>query len=271
LTDETPAPGGAEEAPDAPDVARRRGRHEAATNSAPTVMLLGAGELGRELVTAFQRLGVAVVAVDRHADAPALGVADRGCVVKMSDADELTAVIERERPDFVVTEASLTAGSPPVATDALAAVSERGLSDVVPTARSTRLTLDREGLRRLAADELGLPTAPFWFAGSAQELEAVAGHAGYPLVVRPVAAGHGHGESVLLRPDDVAPAWATAVAAGRLPQTRVMVETMVEIDYEITMLAVRSAPPKAAGCTSANRSGTASSTATCRSHGSRSR
>jgi phosphoribosylglycinamide formyltransferase 2 len=251
LTDETQAPesteGVAEPTPDAAEPDQQVGRHAAPTNNALTVMLLGAGELGRELVGAFQRLGVVVVAVDRHADAPALAVADRACVVKMSDADELTAVIERERPDFVVTEASLTAGSPLVATDALTAISERGLTDVVPTARSTRLTLDREGLRRLAADELGLPTAPFWFAGSAEELHAVAEHAGYPLVVRPVAAVHGQGESVLLRPDDIAPAWATAVAAGRLPQTRVMVETMVEIDYEITMLTVRSAAPRGSG------------------------
>jgi phosphoribosylglycinamide formyltransferase 2 len=211
--------------------------------NALTVMLLGAGELGRELVVAFQRLGVVVIAVDRHADAPALAVADRACVVKISDADELTAVIDREQPDLVVTEAAVTDGTPVVAADALAAVGERGLSDVVPTARSTRLSLDREGLRRLASDELGLPTAPFWFAGSVDELRAVAQHTGYPLVVKPVAAVQGRGESVLLRPEDIAPAWENAVAAGRLAQTRVLVETMVEVDYEVTMLTVRSAGP----------------------------
>jgi phosphoribosylglycinamide formyltransferase 2 len=125
----------------------------------------------------------------------------------------------------------------------LAAIGERGLADVVPTARSTRLSLDREGLRRLASDELGLPTAPFWFAGSVQELEAIAQHAGFPMIVKPVAAASGRGESVLLRPDDIAPAWDAAVAAGRLAQTRVMAETMVEIDYEVTMLTVRSVGP----------------------------
>jgi phosphoribosylglycinamide formyltransferase 2 len=247
VTEETHAPQGAEDAlqppPDAPHGDAPQDSRSAHRNDALTVMLLGGGELGRELVVAFQRLGAVVIAVDRHADAPALGVADRCCVVKMSDTDQLTAMIEREQPDVVVTEASLTAGAPLVATDALAAIGERGLTDVVPTARSTRLSLDREGLRRLAADELGLPTAPFWFAGSVQELEAVAGHTGYPLVVKPVAAVHGQGESVLLRPEDIAPAWDSAVAGGRVAQTRVMVETMVEVDFEVTILTVRSAGP----------------------------
>src|ERR1700756_532745 len=150
-----------------------------------SVMMLGAGELSRELVTAFQRLGAVVIAVDRHADAPAHGVADRSVVIKMTDPDELTALIEREQPDYVVTEA-IDPGEPVIDNDALVAVGERGLTDVVPTARSSRLTLDREGLRRLAADELGLPTAPFWFGGSADELAAIAQHAGFPLVVQPV-------------------------------------------------------------------------------------
>jgi phosphoribosylglycinamide formyltransferase 2 len=207
-----------------------------------SVMILGAGELGRELVTAFQRLGVVVIAVDRYADAPAHRVADRSIVVKMTDADELTALIEREKPDFVVTEAIDPGADPVVDNDALAAVGERGVTDVVPTARSSRLSLDREGLRRLAADELGLPTAPFWFAGSVDELAAIAAHAGFPLVVRPVTGSLGDGESVLLRAEDVAPAWDRAVAAGgRVANTRVIAETMVEIDHEVTLLTVRSA------------------------------
>lgn len=207
-----------------------------------SVMLLGAGELSRELVTAFQRLGVVVIAVDHHADAPTHDLADRSVVIPMTDPDELTALIEREQPDYVVTDADDPAGAPVIANDALAAVGERGVTDVVPTARSSRLSLDREGLRRLAADELGLPTAPFWFAGSAQELSAVAEHAGFPLVVRPVTGPSGEGESVLLRPEDVASAWERATAAGgRLANTRVMAETMVEIDHEVTLLAVRSA------------------------------
>jgi phosphoribosylglycinamide formyltransferase 2 len=206
-----------------------------------SVMMLGAGELSRELVTAFQRLGAVVIAVDRHADAPAHGVADRSVVIKMTDPDELTALIEREQPDYVVTEA-IDPGEPVIDNDALVAVGERGLTDVVPTARSSRLTLDREGLRRLAADELGLPTAPFWFGGSADELAAIAQHAGFPLVVQPVTGTPGEGESVLLRPEDVAPAWDRAVAAGgRVANTRVMAETMVEIDHEVTLLTVRSA------------------------------
>ena len=207
-----------------------------------SVMILGAGELGRELVIAFQRLGVVVVSVDRYADAPAHRVADHSIVVNMTDPDELTAVIEREQPDFVVTEAIDPGAAPLVDNDALVAVGEQGVTDVVPTARSSRLSLDREGLRRLAADELGLPTAPFWFAGSVDELAAVAAHVGFPLVVRPVTGSPGDGESVLLRPEDVVAAWDRAVAAGgRLANARVIAETMVEIDHEVTLLTVRSA------------------------------
>ncbi|ORB67804.1 formate-dependent phosphoribosylglycinamide formyltransferase [Mycolicibacterium tusciae] len=198
-----------------------------------TVMLLGSGELSRELTLAFQRLGATVIAVDRYADAPAHGVADRSAVVKLNDADAVTAVIEKEQPRYVVAEATL------VAADALIAVAERGDIEVFPTPRSTRLSLDREGLRRLAADELGLPTAPFWFAGSAEELSAVARHAGFPLVVKPIAAAPGVGESVLVRPEDVEPAWHRAVAAGRIPHNRVMAEAVVEVDFEVTLLTIR--------------------------------
>ncbi len=207
-----------------------------------SVMLLGAGELSRELVTAFQRLGAVVITVDQYADAPAHGVADRALMVKTTDADELTALIEREQPDVVVNEADDNAGKPVVAHDALAAVAERGLADVISPVRAGRLGVGREALRRLASDELGLPTAPFWFAGSVDELTAVVEHAGFPLVVRPVTGARGEGESVLLRSEDIGPAWErAAVAGGRVANTRVMVETMVEIDYEITLLAVCSA------------------------------
>ncbi|MCW2561980.1 MAG: formate-dependent phosphoribosylglycinamide formyltransferase transformylase [Mycobacterium sp.] len=202
-----------------------------------TVMLLGSGELSRELALAFQRLGADVIAVDRYADAPAQGVADRAAVVKMNDAEELTALIEKEKPRYVVAEAGL------IAADALIAVAERGDIEVFPTPRSTRLSLDREGLRRLAADELGLPTAPFWFAGSVEELTAVAEHAGFPLVVTPIAAAPGDGQSVVLRVDDVEPAWHRAVAAGRIPHNRVIAETVVEVDFEVTMLTVRVTGP----------------------------
>ncbi len=207
------------------------------TTTGPSVMLLGSGELSRELALAFQRLGAEVIAVDRYADAPAHGVADRSVVVKMNDADALTALIDREKPRYVVAEANL------IAADALIAIAERGDVEVFPTPRSTRLSLDREGLRRLAADELGLPTAPFWFAGSVAELTAVAQHAGFPLVVKPITAAPGEGESVLLRPEDVEPAWQRAIAAGRIPHTRVMAETVVEVDFEVTLLTVRSTGP----------------------------
>jgi phosphoribosylglycinamide formyltransferase 2 len=205
--------------------------------AARAVMLLGSGELSRELALAFQRLGAEVIAVDRYADAPAHGVADRAAVVKMNDADALTALIAKENPRYVVAEASM------IAADALIAVAERGAVEVFPTPRSTRLSLDREGLRRLAADELGLPTVPFWFAGSVEELSAVAQHAGLPLVVKPIASAPGEGESVLVRPDDVEPAWHRAVAAGRIAHNRVMAESVVEVDFEITLLTIRTIGP----------------------------
>lgn len=202
------------------------------------VMLLGSGELSRELTLAFQRLGAEVIAVDRYADAPAHGVADRAVVAKMNDAEALSALIEKENPRYVVAEAGL------IAADALIAVAERGAVEVFPTPRSTRLSVDREGLRRLASDELGLPTAPFWFAGSVEELTAVAQHAGFPLVVKPtVASASGEGESVLLRPDDIEPAWHRAVAAGRIPHNRVMAESVVEVDFEVTLLTIRTVGP----------------------------
>jgi phosphoribosylglycinamide formyltransferase 2 len=202
-----------------------------------TVMLLGSGELSRELALAFQRLGADVIAVDRYADAPAHGVADRAAVIKMNDAEELTALIEKEKPRYVVAEAGV------IAADALIAVAERGKIEVFPTPRTTRLSLDREGLRRLAADELGLPTAPFWFAGSVEELTGVAEHAGFPLVVKPIAAAPGEGQSVLLRVDDIEPAWHRAVAAGTGAAQRVIAETVVEVDDEVTLLTARSIAP----------------------------
>lgn len=202
------------------------------------VMLLGSGEFSRELAIAFQRLGAEVIAVERYADAPAHGVADQSLVVNMTDSDELTAVIGRLRPNFLVTASDV------VAADALTAAAETGFTEVFPTARCARLTADREGLRRLAADELGLPTAPFWFAGSLDELRAVADHAGYPVRVQPVAAVAGAGQSIVLLPADVEPAWRRAVSAGgRLAHNRVLAEALVEIDFHLTLLTVRSVGP----------------------------
>ncbi|OBF13004.1 formate-dependent phosphoribosylglycinamide formyltransferase [Mycobacterium sp. ACS4331] len=202
---------------------------------APRVLLLGADELGREVVAGFTRLGAHVIAVDGHADAPALQVADESAVVALTEPGALTAAIERFRPDCVVSATDA------VAADALA-TAETGPATVVPSARRARLSLDREGMRRLAADDLGLPTAPFWFAGSVEELQSVALHAGYPMVVKPLIAVPGAGQSVLLRDDDVAPAWEAAVSAGgRFAHRRVLAESVVEIDHEVTLLAVRSA------------------------------
>ena len=177
--------------------------------------MLGAGELSRELVTAFQRLGVVVIAVDRYADAPALKVADRSVVIKMTDHDELTALIEHEQPDYVVTEANAPGTAPVIDFAALVAVGERGLTDVVPSARSSRLSLDREGLRRLAADELGLPTAPFWFAGSADELTAIARARRIPAGGAARYRCRADGESVLLRAEDVDAGVAARRQCGR--------------------------------------------------------
>jgi phosphoribosylglycinamide formyltransferase 2 len=202
------------------------------------VMLLGSGEFSRELAIAFQRLGAEVIAVERYADAPAHGVADQSLVVNMTDSDALAAVIGRVQPNFVVTVSDV------VAADALTAAAESGFAEVFPTARCARLTADREGLRRLAADELGLPTAPFWFAGSPDELRGVADHAGYPLRVQPVAAVAGAGQSIVLLPEDVEPAWQRAVSAGgRLAHNRVLAETLVDIDFHLTLLTVRSVGP----------------------------
>jgi phosphoribosylglycinamide formyltransferase 2 len=229
-TTESPAPGGTpNDEPTIDEPPEQRPERSA-------VMLLGSGELSRELALVFQRLGREVIAVDRYADAPAHGIADRAAVVKMNDAEALTAIIERANPLYVVAESGV------IAVDALVAAAERGL-EVVPTPRAVRMAQDREGLRRLAADELGLPTAPFWFAGSVDELTAIAQHAGFPLVVKPVAGVPGAGQSVLLRVEDVEAAWQRAVSAGRVAHNRVLAETVVEVDYEITLITVRTTGP----------------------------
>ena len=205
-----------------------------------TVLLLGAGELSRELTLAFQRLGSVVLAADRYYG-PAHRVADRSVVITMTDAEELAALIEREKPRYVVAESGV------IAADALIGVAERGDIEVLPTPRGIRLSQDREGLRRLASDELGLPTVPFWFAGSVDELTAVAEHAGFPLVVKPVVGAQRDGESVLLRSDDIEPAWQRATTAGHIVHNRILAESVVEVDCEITMLTVRSGGPSGPG------------------------
>lgn len=198
----------------------------------PKVVLLGSGELSCELAIALRHLGATVVAVDEYVNAPAHSVADGSLVIPMTDAAELSNAIHRLHPDFVV------AATDAVAVDALDALTDRR-AQLVPSARAVRLTADREGLRRLAADELGLPTAPFWFAGSVGELEAVGAHAGFPLLVRPVA---GPGRSLVSGPDEVGPAWQRAGA------TRVLAETVVDVEFFVTLLAVCSDGPAIEFC-----------------------
>ncbi|TMS57684.1 formate-dependent phosphoribosylglycinamide formyltransferase [Imbroritus primus] len=202
--------------------------------SATKVMLLGAGELGKEVIIALQRFGVEVIAVDRYADAPGMQVAHRAHVVSMTDADALRAVIEQERPHLIVPEIEA------IATQVLADVEREGIAEVIPTARATQLTMNREGIRRLAAEELGLPTSPYAFADSLEELQAaIDSGIGYPCVVKPVMSSSGKGQSVLRGPEDVQTAWDYALAGGRVREARVIVEGFIDFEYEITLLTVR--------------------------------
>ncbi|MFX1736436.1 formate-dependent phosphoribosylglycinamide formyltransferase [Paraburkholderia sp. A1RI_3L] len=201
--------------------------------TATRVMLLGAGELGKEVIIALQRLGVEVIAVDRYPNAPGHQVAHRAHVIDMTDPQALRALIERERPHLVVPEIEA------IATDALAAVEADGLAEVIPTARATQLTMNREGIRRLAAEELGLPTSPYAFADSLEELRAGIAKVGYPCVVKPVMSSSGKGQSVLRSDADVEPAWQYALAGGRVNRGRVIVEGFIDFEYEITQLTVR--------------------------------
>jgi len=206
--------------------------------SALRVMLLGAGELGKEVIIALQRLGVEVIAVDRYANAPGHQVAHRAHVINMADPQALRALVEAERPHLIVPEIEA------IATDALAQIEAEGLADVIPTARAAQLTMNREGIRRLAAEELGLATSPYVFADSLEQLQAaIDGGIGYPCVVKPVMSSSGKGQSVLRGPDDVRRAWDYAMAGGRVKLARVIVEGFIDFDYEITQLTVRAVDP----------------------------
>lgn len=201
---------------------------------ATKVMLLGSGELGREVLIALQRLGVETIAVDRYENAPGHQVAHHARTITMSDPDQLRSLIEAERPDLVVPEIEA------IATQALEALEAEGVVTVIPTARAARLTMDREGIRRLAAETLGLPTSPYRFCDSLAELqEAIDGGIGYPCVVKPVMSSSGKGQSKIDGPDGVAAAWKYAMAGGRVSQTRIIVEGFIDFDYEITLLTVR--------------------------------
>ena len=201
--------------------------------SALRVMLLGAGELGKEVIIALQRLGVEVIAVDRYADAPGHQVAHRAHVIPMTDGAALRALIAQERPHLVVPEIEA------IATEVLAEVEAEGLAEVIPTARAAQLTMNREGIRRLAAEALGLPTSPYRFADSLEALRAAAGEIGYPCIVKPVMSSSGKGQSTLRGAADIEPAWDYAAAGGRVNQGRVIVEGFIDFDYEITLLTVR--------------------------------
>jgi phosphoribosylglycinamide formyltransferase 2 len=207
--------------------------------SAFRVMLLGSGELGKEVVIELQRLGVEVIAVDRYANAPAQQVAHRAHVIAMTDAKALRALVEKERPHLIVPEIEA------IATDELARIEADGLAEVIPTARATQLTMNREGIRRLAAEELGLPTSPYAFASTPEELKAaIAGGIGFPCFVKPVMSSSGKGQSLLKGADDIQPAWDYAMAGGRVEAPRVIVEGLIEFDYEITQLTVRAVGAK---------------------------
>ena len=202
--------------------------------NATKVMLLGSGELGREVLIALQRLGVETIAVDRYPNAPGHQVAHHARTISMTDPDQLKALIKAEKPDLVVPEIEA------IATPALQELEEAGVVRVIPTARAARLTMDREGIRRLAAEELGVPTSPYQFCDSLEELQAaIEGGIGYPCVVKPVMSSSGKGQSKLDGPDDVAKAWDYAMGGARVTNTRIIVEGFVDFDYEITLLTVR--------------------------------
>jgi phosphoribosylglycinamide formyltransferase 2 len=205
---------------------------------ATRVMLLGSGELGKEVAIALQRFGVEVVAVDRYDGAPAHQVAHRSHAIDMTDADEVRRVVELEKPHVILPEIEA------IATSALEEIEQEGLARVVPTARAARLTMDREGIRRLAAEELGLPTSGYAFASSVDELRDACSAIGFPCLVKPTMSSSGKGQSTLHGPEDVEAAWSAAQTGARVAGARVIVESFVDFEYEITLLTVRSVDPE---------------------------
>jgi len=195
-------------------------------------MLLGAGELGKEVAIELQRFGCEVIAVDRYANAPAMQLAQRAHVIDMLDGAALRALVERERPRFIVPEIEA------IATPTLLQLEAEGFG-VIPTARAARLTMDREGIRRLAAEELGLATSPYRFAGSEQEYRAAIAELGMPCVVKPVMSSSGKGQSLVREGSQIDAAWRHAQRGGRAGAGRVIVEGLVRFDYEITLLTAR--------------------------------
>ena len=206
----------------------------ALTSSAVKVLLLGSGELGKEVAIEMQRLGVEVIAVDRYPNAPAMQVAHRSHVINMLDAKALRDVVELEKPDYIVPEIEA------IATPELIKLEQEGYH-VIPNARATYLTMNREGIRRLAAEELGLPTSKYRFADSEEEFKAAVKEVGIPCVVKPVMSSSGHGQSVVRSEADIDKAWHISQEGGRAGAGRVIVEGFVDFDYEITLLTVRHA------------------------------
>lgn len=203
------------------------------TPEATRVMLCGSGELGKEVVIELQRYGAEVIAVDAYENAPAMQVADRSHVVSMLDADALRQVIEAEKPHLVVPEVEA------IATDVLAEVEQAGTTTVIPTARATQLTMNREGIRRLAAEELGLETSPYRFAENEEEYREAVAEIGLPFVIKPIMSSSGKGQSTVREESEVEAAWQYAQEGGRAGKGKVIVEGFVDFDYEITQLTIR--------------------------------
>lgn len=203
------------------------------TSTAKKVLLCGSGELGKEVALELQRYGVEVIAVDAYANAPAMQVADRSHIVNMLDGVALRAVIEAEKPDLVVPEVEA------IATDTLAAIEQDGLATIIPTARATQLTMNREGIRRLAAEELGLLTSPYQFADTLEDFTAAIHAIGMPCVIKPIMSSSGKGQSVVKTEADIEVSWNYAQEGGRAGKGKVIVEGFVDFDYEITLLTVR--------------------------------
>ena len=204
------------------------------TASATKVMLLGSGELGKEVIIALQRFGVEVIAVDRYANAPGYQVAHRAYTIDMTDAAALKALVEKEKPHFIVPEIEA------LNTDVLADIENSGIATVIPTVRAVQLTMNREGIRRLAAEELKLPVSPYAFARSEADLQAaIDSHIGYPCFIKPTMSSSGKGQSRITQASEVKAAWDYAATGGRVNQGVVIVEGQIDFDYEITLLTVR--------------------------------
>ena len=202
------------------------------TKSGKKAVLCGSGELGKEVAIELQRYGVEVVALDKYANAPAMHIAHRNHVFSMLDGETLKAVIKEENPDFIIPEIEA------IATDKLVELEEEGFN-VIPTAKATRLTMNREGIRRLAAETLGLPTSPYRFAETREEFDAAVAEIGIPCVVKPVMSSSGHGQSTIKCEEDIDKAWTISQEGGRAGSGKVIVEGFVKFDYEITLLTVR--------------------------------